>query len=169
MSNESDDPAFKNDHVSVSRDVPRDALGRVLKGQSLNPSGRPKGLGARIRADTEDLKDQIAMMIKISRGQHKGASTMHIIEAIKWLADRGHGKAVETSVQLSMEAGQAPTELVSVADSALEELARTLDPIAASSVISAPEWKRLPDATPEGTDRSTADPLAPGTLTTEDY
>ncbi len=154
MTDKSDDPP-KRTQSAVRPLVVRDALGRVTKGGALlNPSGRPKGIGARIRAETNDLEDQINMMIKISRGLHKGASTMHIIEAIKWLADRGHGKAVETSVQLTMEAESAPAELVEVSDRALEDLARTLDPIAASAVIASPDWKRLPDTSARSIDRS---------------
>ena len=71
-----------------------------VKGKVINPGGRPKGLAEQIRILTNNLEAQVAEMVKISL---RSKSERNKIEAIKWLADRSFGRAVETSV--NVEAG----------------------------------------------------------------
>lgn len=77
------------------------------KGKTGNPGGRPKGLAAFVRLRTNDNHDQVNFFVKLSKSLEKdtpdkervpGAELKDVIEANKWLADRGSGKAVETVV-----------------------------------------------------------------------
>lgn len=94
------------------------------KGQSGNPGGRPKGLAADIRAKTNNLAAQIEMMIQISLGQVSKATVRDRIEATKWLADRGHGRSVETQIQVEADAKLADN--LDISDEQLEQMVRTL-------------------------------------------
>ncbi len=62
-------------------------------GQSGNPGGRPKGLGAYIRAQTRDGEELVDIALEIVRSK---ANVRRRIEALHWLADRGWGKALES-------------------------------------------------------------------------
>jgi hypothetical protein len=80
------------------------------KGQSGNPSGRPKGLAAKAREATKDGEELIKVMSKILTGDllvertyirdgkeqsyYEGPSHRDRIAAAEWLADRGWGKSV---------------------------------------------------------------------------
>lgn len=93
--------------------VLRDEKGRLLKGgANMNPGGRPKGLANRIREQTNNLEEQIQVMIEFSTGKRK-CTARDMQEAIKWLADRGFGRAVETQaqIQLDSETSQAAADL----------------------------------------------------------
>lgn len=63
-------------------------------GQSGNPGGRPKGLTRRVRELVGDNGEAIAQFMYevMSDG---GARTPDRLEAAKWLADRGFGRAVQ--------------------------------------------------------------------------
>lgn len=82
-------------------------------GQSGNPGGRPKGLASLVREETKDGKELVEVMLKIVRGELTSTETyldkkgqphevVHEpaprdkIEAVKWLADRGFGKVMES-------------------------------------------------------------------------
>jgi len=82
------------------------------KGQSGNPGGRPKGLAARVRAETRDNEEQVEFFLRLSRTLNPetpekeripGATLRDVREAHEWLADRGSGKAVERVANLPME------------------------------------------------------------------
>ncbi len=64
-------------------------------GQSGNPGGRPKGLTRRVRELVGDDGEAIAsyMFSVMSDDREKTADRL---EAARWLADRGFGKAVQT-------------------------------------------------------------------------
>src|SRR3712207_1629766 len=75
--------------------APRRVVGRPFgKGVSGNPGGRPKGLAARVRTATGDGEEIVDLMLSVLRD--KRASNRDRIDAAKWLADRGFGRAVET-------------------------------------------------------------------------
>jgi hypothetical protein len=66
-----------------------------LPGQSGNPGGRPKGLSRRVRELVGDRGEVIAdYMLSVMHDEK--ARTAGRLEAAKWLADRGFGRAVQT-------------------------------------------------------------------------
>ncbi len=84
-----------------------------------NPSGRPKGLMPYVRSITKDGKLLADTALSIATGElivketrysedgesyevERSPSVGDRIKAIEWLADRGFGKAVETSVNLDV-------------------------------------------------------------------
>lgn len=88
--------------------------------------------------------------------------------AVGMLMDRGFGKAVETSLTLSVDAGQSDA-LAALADAELERLAATLAPSAVRPVVVlpaqalSPTVETLPDAPPEALEA----PLRPRPTVTE--
>jgi len=72
-------------------------MGHLWKpGESGNPGGRPKGLARLVRDSTKDGKLIVEQMVKILTGKTiKGAwgspAYRDILDAAKWLADRGFG------------------------------------------------------------------------------
>jgi uncharacterized protein DUF5681 len=65
-----------------------------LPGQSGNPGGRPKGLARRVRELVGDSGESIVQFMVDVLGDDS-ARTADRLEAAKWLADRGFGKAVQ--------------------------------------------------------------------------
>lgn len=100
--------------------------------------GRPKGLAAKVREMTGDFTYQVGIMMDCARGALKGATARDRLEAIKWLADRGYGKAVETAVQI-----QGELEQVDLGDMSTEDLVSVLRHIRAvkAEKDKAPETK----------------------------
>ena len=76
-----------------------------LPGQSGNPGGRPRGLAALVRAQTNDGKELVNLMLRVLRGtlavNGKKPSISDRMKAAEWLADRGWGKAVEMEIDLT--------------------------------------------------------------------
>lgn len=93
--------------------------------------GRPRGLAQRVRELTGDFSRQINTMIAIASDElyrndkHVTVKVSERIEAIKWLADRAHGKAVETSLQVNGEI-EALGDQLDIARDQIAELARHL-------------------------------------------
>lgn len=72
---------------------PSKVVGRPFsKGVSGNPGGRAKSFGNFIREQTNDGKELVELALRLLRKSRKDQTRM---EALKWLADRGWGKAVE--------------------------------------------------------------------------
>jgi hypothetical protein len=93
-------------------------VGRPFKpGASGNPRGRPKGFGKRIRELTQDGEELIDIALKVARGEltvstpvGKDADMIDLeptarerMDAVKWLADRGWGRAPEVEDDAPVE------------------------------------------------------------------
>ncbi len=78
-----------------------------MPGQSGNPGGRPRGLAALVREQTNDGKELVDLMLSILRGELviDGNEPTHRerMAAAEWLADRGFGKPETTNVNLTTE------------------------------------------------------------------
>ena len=111
----------------IAANSEKTVIGRAFKpGQSGNPSGRPKGFNHLIRDETDDGKELVLLAIKIMRGKMsvRGFGGMKFrpsvrerLEALKWLADRGWGKAVESidvkqDMTVSISIGRQAPKLV---------------------------------------------------------
>lgn len=83
----------------------RTAKGTFAPGSSGNPGGRPKGVAARIREQTNDGEEMIQKFLGTMRGEELsdvvtsqgivqiGPSAKEKLDASKWLGDRLWGKA----------------------------------------------------------------------------
>lgn len=74
---------------------------------------KPKrNMAEHIRRKTHNGREIVDFMLNVMRGENvKYIKTRDRLEAAKFLADRGWGRAVEQSVQLRLEAGQSPEVL----------------------------------------------------------
>jgi hypothetical protein len=87
------------------------------KGTSGNPGGRPRGLAAYVRENTDGGGEMVELMVSILRGDVIGGQVPRIrdrMDAATWLADRAFGKAiaqVETkSLNVDMGLSEISTE-----------------------------------------------------------
>lgn len=141
--------------------IQRDEKGRLLKGSAnLNPGGRPQGLASFVRSITDDNRDQARFFAKLANGGVKGAQVRDLVEAHKWLADRGSGKALDVSATLTMNADPQTSEVRELATETLLSFVQTLD------VKPLPEAQRSLEAKTEVVDAevvSVQDPEIPET------
>lgn len=94
----------------------RDAKGRFLKGKSGNAGGRPKGLADQCRSAVRDGTDLVQFYLDAFRGSMDWMTTDDDgnkivkrtaikpelrMEAAEWLTERGWGKAVQLSADVS--------------------------------------------------------------------
>lgn len=69
-----------------------------VKGQSGNPSGRPKAFASLIRAKSVEGEKLVSFAFKVLDGEEVNGVKPSIelsFRALEWLADRGWGKAVQ--------------------------------------------------------------------------
>ena len=94
-----------------------------VKGQPPPPGGgRPKGVGAQIRKEWSQEKI-VQRYTDIANGTLKGFNANHQMEALKWLSDRGFGKAPDVTLtgELDAEGAEAAADLTT------EDLADLID------------------------------------------
>jgi hypothetical protein len=111
-----------------------------------------KGIAEIVRELTDNGRTVIETLVSIATGPD--SSDRDKVSASSILLDRGFGKAVETSLTLSVDAGSSDA-LSQLADAELERLAQTLAPSAVRPVVVlpagslSPAVESLPDAPPE--------------------
>jgi hypothetical protein len=134
--------------------------------QSTTTTGPVKGIAQLVREATDGGRLIIETLVQIATGPD--SSDRDKVSASSILLDRGFGRAVETTLTLSVDAGQSDA-LSQLADSELERLAATLAPSAVRPVVVfpaaslSPAVESLPDAPPEALEA----PLRPPSPVTE--
>jgi hypothetical protein len=122
--------------------------------------GPVKGIAQLVREATDGGRLLIDTLVQIATGPD--SSDRDKVSASSILLDRGFGKAVETTLSLSVDAGSSDA-LSQLADAELERLAQTLAPSSVRPVVVlpaaslSPAVESLPDAPPEALEA----PLAP--------
>jgi hypothetical protein len=115
-------------------------------------TGPVKGIAQLVREATDGGRLLVETLVAIATGPD--SSDRDKVSASSILLDRGFGKAVETSLTLSVDAGSSEA-LSRLADAELERLAQTLAPNAVRPVVVlpaaalSPGLEALPDAPPE--------------------
>jgi hypothetical protein len=127
--------------------------------------GPIKGIAQLVREATDGGRLLIDTLVSIATGPD--SSDRDKVSASSILLDRGFGRAVETSLTLSVDASSSDA-LSALADAELERLAATLAPHTVRPVIVlpaqalSPSLDRLPDAPPEALEAPLR-PLSPVT------
>ncbi len=103
----------ENTERSLANLIPRKA------GRSPNPGGRPKGLVALVRDQTDDGAELVAFMLRVLRGKRQ--PLRYKFEAACWLADRGFGKALQ-QMELSGPGGETLTIRIEYGDEAADDV-----------------------------------------------
>ena len=124
-----------------------------------------KGIAEIVRELTDNGRTVIETLVSIATGPD--SSDRDKVSASSILLDRGFGRAVETSLTLSVDAGSSDA-LSALADTELERLAQTLAPHTTRPVIVlpaqalSPTLDSLQDAPPEALEA----PLRPPSIVT---
>jgi hypothetical protein len=114
--------------------------------------GPIKGIAQLVREATDGGRLLVETLVQIATGPD--SSDRDKVSASSILLDRGFGRAVETSLTLSVDAGSSDA-LAQLADAELERLAQTLAPHTVRPVVVlpaqalSPGLESLPDAPPE--------------------
>jgi hypothetical protein len=132
--------------------------------------GPVKGIAQLVREATDGGRLLVDTLVAIATGPD--SSDRDKVSASSILLDRGFGRAVETTLTLSVDAGSSEA-LSQLADAELERLAATLAPSTARPVVVlpasslSPGLEALPDAPPEALEAPLAvsPPTPPATTT----
>ena len=123
----------------------------AISGQKAT-TGPVKGIAQLVREATDGGRLLVDTLVAIATGPD--SSDRDKVSASSILLDRGFGRAVETTLSLSVDAGSSEA-LSQLADAELERLAQTLAPSAVRPVVVlpaaslSPGLDSLPDAPPE--------------------
>jgi len=137
----------------------------AVSGQKAT-TGPVKGIAQLVREATDGGRLLVETLVQIATGPD--SSDRDKVSASSILLDRGFGRAVETTLSLSVDAGSSEA-LSALADAELERLAATLAPSAVRPVVVlpagslSPAVESLPDAPPEALEA----PLRPPPTVTE--
>ncbi len=100
----------------------RDKTGKFLPGHTGNPGGRPRNLAAEIRAQTDDGREIINLMLGLMRNEAQDVRVR--ANAATWLCDRGWGRPPVTVVEAaSDEVNQDAGEVFDALMAKLDEMA----------------------------------------------
>ena len=87
---------------------PKRVVGKPFaKGVSGNPGGRLpgfKGMASYIRKKTRNGEALVDFALTVFENEEKNYTHVHRWDAMKWLADRGFGKSVQTIIDLGGDA-----------------------------------------------------------------
>ena len=120
--------------------------------KSTTTTGPVKGIAQLVREATDGGRLLVETLVAIATGPD--SSDRDKVSASSILLDRGFGRAVETTLTLTADAGSSEA-LSALADAELERLAATLAPSAVRPVVVLPAGtlspgvESLPDAPPE--------------------
>jgi len=120
--------------------------------RSTTTTGPVKGIAQLVREATDGGRLLVETLVAIATGPD--SSDRDKVSASSILLDRGFGRAVETTLSLSVDASQSDA-LSALADAELERLAATLAPSTVRPVVVlpagslSPAVESLPDAPPE--------------------
>ena len=134
--------------------------------KSTTTTGPVKGIAQLVREATDGGRLLVETLVQIATGPD--SSDRDRVSASSILLDRGFGRAVETTLSLSVDAGSNDA-LSQLADAELERLTQTLAPSAVRPVVVlpagslSPAVESLPDAPPEALEA----PLRPLAAVTE--
>ena len=134
--------------------------------KSTTTTGPVKGIAQLVREATDGGRLLVDTLVAIATGPD--SSDRDKVSASSILLDRGFGRAVETTLSLSVDASQSEA-LSALADAELERLAATLAPSTVRPVVVlpaqalSPAVESLPDAPPEALEA----PLRPPVPVTE--
>jgi hypothetical protein len=123
----------------------------AVSGQKAT-TGPVKGIAQLVREATDGGRLLVETLVAIATGPD--SSDRDKVSASSILLDRGFGRAVETTLSLSVDASQSEA-LSQLADAELERLAATLAPSTVRPVVVlpagslSPGLEALPDAPPE--------------------
>lgn len=88
----------------------RNAKGHLLPGHTANPGGRTrkfKGLAKMVREVCEDGQQLVDFAHGVFVNETKIYTHSQQWDAFNWLADRGFGKAVSTTIELGADSDEA--------------------------------------------------------------
>jgi hypothetical protein len=134
--------------------------------RSTTTTGPVKGIAQLVREATDGGRLLVETLVQIATGPD--SSDRDKVSASSILLDRGFGRAVETSLTLSVDASSSDA-LSALADAELERLAQTLAPHTVRPVVVlpagtlSPGLDSLPDAPPEALEAPLR-PLSPVTV-----
>ena len=130
--------------------------------------GPIKGIAQLVRDATDGGRLLVETLVQIATGPD--SSDRDKVSASSILLDRGFGRAVETTLSLSVDAGSSEA-LSQLADAELERLAQTLAPHTVRPVVVLPAGslslgvESLPDAPPEALEAPLRPPVTVTGLT----
>ena len=98
--------------------------GKWKPGQSGNPGGRAPGLEKLVRAKTHDGLDTVSFFVGVAN--NRKMKMEHRIEAHKWLADRGFGRAMQPTELTGKDGGPLLWGNAVLSDFTVDELRQLL-------------------------------------------